>query len=157
FFGEAALERAIAELAHPGNILDTYILSEEIALAAAALFHGSVMGIPDDISTEELYELAVGLLAKSYMPGSIVITTGDQSTVCMIYIFDGKIVGVFSHEDGWVEPEYESALAYLRKTPDARVSASLFTVKTSAEIFDLTFSLTGLSQGYYRAYGEASS
>src|SRR5262249_43065642 len=135
----------------------TYILSEEIALAAAALFHGSIMGIPDDLSLEELYELAVGLLSKSYMPGTIVITTSDQSTVCMIYIFDGKIVGIFSHEDGWVEPEYECALKYLRETKDARISASLFSVKTSAEIFDLTFSLTGLGQGYYRAYGEATS
>src|SRR5271156_1534058 len=44
-FGEEAHREAMADLAHPENIVDAYLLSEEIVLAGASLFHGHVMKI----------------------------------------------------------------------------------------------------------------
>ncbi len=144
-FGEEALERAVADLAAPGNILDAYVLSEELVLAAAALFHGNVLNQSSYMSAEQTLEMASQHLLHSDMPGCIVISSADNLAACMVYMFGGKIVGVYSFKDGWVESTYETALHYLHRTPNACVMASKLTACNVQEVMDLTFSVTGLA------------
>ncbi len=144
-FGEEALERAVADLAAPGNILDAYVLSEELVLAAAALFHGNVLNQSNYMSAEQTLEMASQHLLHSDMPGCIVISSNDNLAACMMYMFGGKIVGVYSFKDGWVQPTYESALHYLHLTPNPTVMASKLTACNVKEVMDLTFSATGLA------------
>src|SRR5262249_29424567 len=64
--------------------------------------------------------------------------------VAIVYIFGGKIVGVFSHRDGWVATKYETAAKYISQTRNAKVFASMLSAKNTQEVQDLTFSLSGL-------------
>jgi hypothetical protein len=144
-FGEEALERAVADLAAPGNVLDAYVLSEELVLAAAALFHGHVLNQSSYMNAEQTLEMACQHLLHSDMPGCVVISSDDNLAACMVYMFGGKIVGVYSFKDGWVQPTYETALHYLQRTPNAHVMASKLTACNVQEVMDLTFSVTGLA------------
>lgn len=142
-FGQEAHRLSIAELAHPENILDTYLLSEELVLAGAALFHGLPLSIPRG-SAEDSFEWSSMQLTRSNTPGCIVINNAENLAVCMVYIFGGRIVGVYSFKRGWVEPSYEAALKHVLNTRGAAVVASGLTARNVEEVIALTFSLTGL-------------
>jgi hypothetical protein len=77
-------------------------------------------------------------------PGCIVINDQDNLPVAIVYIFGGKIVGVFSHRDGWVATKYETAAKYVSQTRGAKVFASMLSAQNTQEVQDLTFSLSGL-------------
>lgn len=150
---EDAHKAALADLAQPGNILDAYELPEELVLAAASLFNGDVMNIDTRLSSHEMFEQALHAIAESRLPGCIVINTMDEEMVCMIYVFDGKIIGVFSAKDGWVKPTYEVAVSYLKNAhKSTKVMASYLPVQNQQQAQSLGFSLTGLGDTKRRTF-----
>ncbi|HEY9714033.1 MAG TPA: hypothetical protein V6C72_11215, partial [Chroococcales cyanobacterium] len=77
--------------------------------------------------------------------GCIVINNGENLAVCMVYIFGGRIIGVYSFKRGWIEPSYEAALKHLLSTKGSSVMASGLFAENLQEVQALTFSLTGLA------------
>jgi len=142
-FGEEAHQRAMSELAKPDNIIDTYLLSEELVLAGGALFHGHQVehsgGTP-----EQCFESAVTHLMHSNSPGCVVINSANNEALCMVYVFRGHIIGVYSFSEGWVQSTYETALEYVVSSPNTKVMASALAASNIKEVENMTFSLTGL-------------
>lgn len=133
---------AMADLAMPGNILDAYELSEELVLAAASLFQGNVLDIDASGTSQERFEQGLNAIAQTRLPGCIVVNTADDEMVCMVYVYDGKIAGIFSAQHGWVSASYEVAISYLKSTKkEIRVNASYLPVE---DLDSIGFSLTGL-------------
>jgi hypothetical protein len=142
--GPEGHDRTLSDLTQPDNLLDAYLLSEEMVISSASLFHGVVLDPPTGHPEQKLEWTTNALLEKN-MPGVIVISTVDGLSVCMMYVFRSRIVGVYSFRDGWVESNYTSAVKYLLETPSANISASMLTSRNIEEVMDLTFSLTGLA------------
>lgn len=142
-FGQEAHQRAMSELAKPDNIIDTYLLSEELVLAGGALFHGHQVDAFGS-SPEQIFESAVTHLMHSNAPGCVVINSADNEALCMVYIFKGHIIGVYSFSSGWVLSTYEAALEYVVDSPNAQVMASALAARNIKEVENMTFSLTGL-------------
>jgi hypothetical protein len=147
-FGREAHEQALVDLAQPSNIVDAYLLSEEIVLAAASLFHGNVMKVTPNMPPVQVFIHAIKSLVASNSVGCVVISNSENFASCMVYIFAGKIVGVYSFAEGWLEPTLESGLDCLQALPDAKIMASAFTARNESEALSLTFSLTGLSENF---------
>lgn len=142
-FGEEAHRRAMSELAKPSNIIDTYLLSEELVLAGGALFHGHPVDHSGG-SSEQIFESVVTNLMHSNVPGCVVINSFNNEALCMVYIFRGQIIGVYSFNEGWVQSTYEKALEYVLSQPDTQVMASALAARNIKEVESMTFSLTGL-------------
>jgi hypothetical protein len=145
-FGEDAHREALVDLAHPENIVDAYLLSEDIVLAAASLFHGQVLKISPAIPAAQSYVSAIQNLASANSVGCVVISNQDSCAVCMVYVFSGRIVGVYSFADGWLPPTLEAGLEKIHLLPGAKIMASALTAKNECEAVRLTFSLTGLNE-----------
>jgi hypothetical protein len=143
-FGEQAYQHILADMSHRDNVLDAYILSEDIVLAAASLFHGEIFSARSGASSEEVFEAAHNCLTRAGKPGCIVINDQDKLPVAVVYVFGGKVVGVFSHKDGWVSTNYQTALKYVTQNRNASVFASMLSASNTQEVLALTFSLSGL-------------
>lgn len=144
-FGADALERAVADLGHPDSILDAYMLPEDLVLAAGALFHGNSLMFAPDLPVEQIFEASCENLMRSNMPGCIVVNNNQDMAVCMVYIFGGHIVGVYSFTEGWVETSFESGLKYVSQNRSGKVMASMLPCHNVDEVMQLSISLSGLA------------
>jgi len=142
-FGVQAYRKALAQLASPNNLMDTYLLTNELVLAAGSLFHGRHLTTSGTTGVER-FSCATETLLKSKLPGCVVISSNFSNTVCLVYVFFNQIIGVYSFRDGWVEPTYESALHYVEFTHGCRISATALAARNRQEARNLTFSLSGL-------------
>ncbi len=143
-FGQEAYSCILADVNHQNNAIDAYLLSEDLVLSAASLFNGEVFNAAANNNPEQVFETAHRGLVHSGMPGCIVIKSAESVPVAIIYLFGGKIIGVFSHKDGWVSNSYEKAWQYLTQSPGAKVSASMLAARNIEEVLKLSFSLSGL-------------
>jgi hypothetical protein len=150
-FGEEAHQRAMSELAKPSNIIDTYLLSEELVLAGGALFHGHPVEHAGG-TAEQIFESVVCNLMHSNVPGCVVINSENNEALCMVYIFKGQIIGVYSFSEGWIQSTYEAALAYVLSQPNPQVMASALAARNIKEVETMTFSLTGLGDRANQPY-----
>jgi hypothetical protein len=144
-FGQEAYSCVLADISHQSNAMEAYLLSEDLVLSAASLFNGDVFNADNSHSAEEIFESAHRGLVHSGMPGCIVVKSGEEVPAAIIYIFGGKIIGIFSSKEGWVSTSYEKALQYVHQTHGAKVSASMLAARDIDEVFKLSFSLSGLS------------
>jgi hypothetical protein len=142
---EDAHKEALADLASPGNILDAYELPEELVLASASLFNGEVLDTNYGNEPISCFEHAFRTLASTQRPGCIVVSTGADEMVCMVYLFEGKIIGVFSAKDGWLSPVIESTQRYLKAGAVLKIAASFLPIADRKQAMNLGFSLTGLA------------
>lgn len=143
---EDAHKQALADLASPGNILDAYELSEELVLAAASLFNGEVLDTNFGTEPISCFEQTLRTLSSTSLPGCILISTVDEEMLCMIYLYDGKIIGVFSAKEGWLSASVESVQKHLTPGRLLRISASYLPVSDRKQATNLGFSLTGLTE-----------
>lgn len=143
-FGQPGYDHILADMTHRDNILDAYILSEDLVLAAASMFHGEVFHAREDVTADEIFEAAYSGLVQKAKPGCIVINDQEDLPVAIVYLFSGKIVGVYSHKDGWVSANYEAAAKYLAKARGGKVFAAMLSANSVQEVEQLTFSLSGL-------------
>lgn len=150
FLQHDAHRRALADLATPGNVLDAYELPEELVLAACSMFNGQVLKIDMQQESTDMMDQALRTIAETRLPGCVVVNTIDDEMVCMVYVFDGKIIGVFSSQDGWVKPSYDAAMKYTRCKRPTKVVASCLPTADREQAETLGFSLTGLSDMVYR-------
>lgn len=146
--GYDAFDQFQDDLSVPESIVDTYILPEELALAAGSLFHGDVYHQPADAFSLQTFQFVHKNLVKTQMPGCVVIKRmGSDEVLSFIYMFGGRMVGIFSFADGWLENTYEKAAELIDGPTSTIVSASKLDANNVEEVHDLTFSLTGIDRG----------
>lgn len=139
-----ALKHIYADLAAPGNVLDAYELPEQLVLAAASLFEGQLVQVDRQQKASDMMDQALRTIAETKSPGCAVLSTSDDDMVCVVYLQDGKIIGVFSAKDGWVKPSYEAAIAYASKSERGSVKAAFMPARQQQNA-EIGFSLTGLA------------
>jgi hypothetical protein len=144
-FGKQAFTHILADMSDRHNGVDAYMLSEELVIAAASLFHGEVFNGRPGAGGEEVFESAYNYMTYTGMPGCIVISGEQNASVATVYVTAGKIVGVYSQKDGWVSTRYETAAKYVTKA--TKVTASMISVGSMEELNALSFSLSGLTDG----------
>jgi hypothetical protein len=134
----------LTDLATPGNVLDAYQLPEDLVLAAAALFHGQVLDLNRLHQPKQILDAAIQQITAFGLPGCVVVSTPANEMVSMVYIAGGRILGVYSSVDGWVEPTAQAAARYLNSLSSAQVVASILAIRSLDDIARVGFSLTGL-------------
>ncbi len=140
YLHEDAHKCALGDLAAPGNMLDAYELPEDLVLAAASLFYGETLDTNYGQSLETSFDYALSALQRSGMPGCVVVNSTEEETICIVYVANGRIVGVFSASDGWTHGTPESAKRYLRGG-HCKIHAAILPMVDQR---NLGFSLTGL-------------
>ena len=143
-FNHKAFDHAIRDLASPGSKLSLYILSDEVVVAAAALFHGEVMELPKGQGNAASFDAAVDNLLQAKKPGVIVLEHTADLSVCMVYLFDGKIAAVYSDKEGRLDTSRSTVKAYLSRHSNTEVCACILPVAKGQNSFDYAFSLSGL-------------
>lgn len=144
-FGEAAYRNAISDLAGPERSLEGYHLQEDLAIATASLFHGHVLEVPEQAAATEIFDLTYGYLVESKLPGCIVLSSADEQTVYMIYLFEGRTIGIYSVRDGWQDSLYEGIKVDLEHGHLVKAQACTLTARDVSEVLKYTFSLSGLA------------
>jgi hypothetical protein len=121
-----------------------YSLDEDLVIAAAALFHGKTIEISEHADPIHIFNFAHDSLVQFNMPGSVSIVGEGDLSVCMVYIFGGKIVGVYSDKAGWTEPTYASVRSHLTNNPGVRVRACMLPARNTHEVNQLTFNVSDI-------------
>ncbi len=147
--GADAFQPFIDDLSLQDSLVDTYILPEDLALAAASLFHGEVFHQPANLSAGETFEYVHRNLSCTGMPGCVVIKRlGSDEVLAFVYMFGGKVAGVFTFADGWLKNTYEQASDLVYQNVTALVSASKLNACNVQEVFELSFGLTGIDRSF---------
>ncbi len=142
---EEAYDHILADLSNPGNVLDAYELPEQLVLAAASLFEGQMVQVDTQQKAEDAMDQALRAVAESKLPGCAVLSSANDAMVCVVYLLDGKIIGLFSAKDGWVKPSYEAAMEVAKKNPRMKVKAAYLPMTAKQQNGEMGFSLTGLA------------
>ena len=140
YLQEDAHKCAMSDLATPGNLLDAYELPEDLVLSAASLFYGETLDINLGQSIEATFESAFNSLQRSGMPGCVVVNTYNEETICIVYIAQGRIVGIFCAAEGWTHGSIDSLKRYLRGR-ECKVHAAILPVTDPRSV---GFSLSGI-------------
>lgn len=156
-FGAKAFEQLCADMTHHENSFDVYTLDHRVALAAGATFHGNVQqNVTDYPTAEQRFRHEFEMLAASNQPGTIAIVSHDNLPACLVYVFDGEIVGAFAYQQGWLPSDLQTTLALLRSDPKAQILVSKLPINDETEARTLTFSPTGLSERNPRRWQQYS-
>jgi len=146
-FGQEAYQEAVIDLAQPRTLIDAYLLSEELVLAAAALFQGNTNVVQPTLPAEKLYCNTVNDLIAKRVVGCVVTNNNEGLAKCITYLFAGKIVGVYSFAKGYLVPILESGSGHSKNSPDDEIMISTLSAANEQEALNTTFSLTGLTDG----------
>jgi hypothetical protein len=143
-YGKPAFENIMDDLLAPSNVIDAYPLSDELVLASASLFHGGLNELFDGAHALQIYPNCARMMLNNRRTGCIVINSDDDSTVCITYIFEGRIVGVYSFSQGWLTKTVAAALDCIESRVNVSIALSVLPVETEFA-GALTESLTGLN------------
>lgn len=142
-FGKQAYDQMLAEMA-PDSTIEASPLDESLVLAAGSLFHSQPVNPPPNHPVLSTFNSTYNQLVQSSKPGSIVIIDEARFPVVTVYLFNGQVVGVFSHSTGWLSSSYEAALQCLRRVENATIFASQLTARDVQDVLPLTFGLSRL-------------
>jgi len=143
--GQEAYQKLTAEMLAGDVIVDAYKIDDKTAIAASAMFHGETFAAPSTMKPSEIFHFSLNHLLESKMPGTIIITE-QEATKAVLYTFKGKIHGLFSFQDGWLEPIQQEAEKILQNSANYSVQASKLLCANIFELKEFTFSMTGLAE-----------
>jgi hypothetical protein len=144
--GQDAYTHMTAEMLLGDILVDAYKIDDKTAIAASSMFHGELFSAPSTMKSAEVFHFSLKHLLDSKMPGTILINEHD-ATKAVLYTFKGKIHGLFSFQDGWLEPTIEEAEKVLLNSSNYSVQASKLLCANIFELKEFTFSMTGLGEG----------
>jgi hypothetical protein len=143
--GQEAFDQAKQQMLSSDTIVDTYKIDDKTAIAASSIFHGELYDPQCMMSAQDVLQYSLAHLLECNAPGTVIINEGDGAKA-VIYTFKGKIHGIFSFKEGWLEPTAERAQALVEGVFNATVSASKLRLCNIWELKPFTFSLTGLEE-----------
>jgi hypothetical protein len=143
--GQDAYTKMTAEMLAGEVIVDAYKIDDKTAIAASAMFHGELFSAPSTMKPVEIFHFSLTHLLDSKMPGTIIINE-NEATKAVLYTFKGKIHGLFSFAEGWLEPTVEAAEKVLQNSANYSVQASKLLCANIFELKEFTFSMTGLAE-----------
>jgi hypothetical protein len=144
-FGKPAYEQMLAEMS-PDSMIQACALDERLVLAAGSLFHSEAIKLPANSSLLSNFTSAYNQLVQGGRPGNIVVNDENGFTVVTVYFFNGELIGVYSHIDGWLSTSYEAAVRCVRQLETGKVFASRLYAKDMQQVLPLTFALSRLGE-----------
>ena len=141
--GKDAYIRMKAEMLLGDVIVDAYKIDDKTAIAASSMFHGELFSAPSTMKQADVFHFSLQHLLDTKMPGTILINEHD-ATKAVLYTFKGKIHGLFSFTDGWLDPTIETAEDLLKNSSNFSIQASKLLCANIFELKQFTFSTTGL-------------
>ena len=142
-YGKKAFENIMSDILVPNNVIDAYPLSDELVLASASLFHGGLNDVFDGAPALQIYPNCARMMLNNHRTGTIVASGSDDSAICVTYIYEGKIIGVYSFAQGWLTKTQAAALDCIESNAEANLALSVLPVECEFASA-LTESLTGL-------------
>ncbi len=144
-FGQDAFASARIDLLQQQAEFSVHSLSEETALAAAAFFEGHQQDQPKSAPVQDFFAKSSEQINSKKAPGCFVVRDNAKNASSVIYFFGGNIIGIFSYEKGWLKDNrFETAVKTVSEKKGFTTSAYLLPAWSMKEIYDLTFSLTGV-------------
>ncbi|MFN8654736.1 MAG: hypothetical protein U0105_00210 [Candidatus Obscuribacterales bacterium] len=137
---------AVDDLATGGNLVDLYPLPDDLALATAALFHGTVLPPPPKVKANWQFDWALAKVCAAGKPGCVVIGASPAEMAAVVYASQGRIIGVYNEATGWMQPKPESAHNIIKGASfPVQISACVLMDDDFESLTRLSFSLTGLA------------
>jgi hypothetical protein len=144
-FGRAAFANAQIDLLQQQAEFSVHSLSEETALSAAAFFEGHQQDQPKSAPIQDFFAKSSDQINSRKAPGCFVVRDNAKNASSVVYFFGGKIIGIFSYEKGWLKDNrFETAVKTVSEKKGFTTAAYLLSAWSMQEIYDLTFSLTGV-------------
>jgi hypothetical protein len=145
-FGKRAYEQMMSEITHSGNVFDSYLLSDELVLAAGSMFHGEGFNATRGRSAVSALKYVVQQFEESSTPGTIALVDTADRPVCLVYFSNHQVIGIYSFLEAIDMQDMNTLVAYLKENPGTQVLASMLNLADYNLLRDLTFSLSGLSE-----------
>jgi hypothetical protein len=145
-FGKGAYEQLMAEITHNGNIFDSYVLSDNMVLAAGSMFHGEVFNATKGRSAASALKYVVQQFEACETPGAIALVDSSDRPVCLVYFANHEVIGIYSFLEEINMHDMASLVEYLKINPGTQVLASMLNLSAYNLPNDLTFSLSGLNE-----------
>lgn len=142
--GEPALNEAMADLAQIDSCMDAYYLDDDLAIAAAAIFHGEKNTIEGSTASARFLNARTSFIDTN-STGTIVLKNTDGEFVAVLYLSKGALKGVFSFKNGWLRTSYEEMRAILRDG-SIIVESYQMTRKEHTQLHELAVPLSNLEQ-----------
>jgi hypothetical protein len=157
-FGQEAFAHLVADLSARDVAVSSFYIPENIALAAAAMFHGGKFVATHVNKPVMALEVCIDLIDKSQGPGSVVVLDEKEDPVYLLYVSQGKLVSVNAlaknaPRDRKVKDK-ESLVKYLEAHPTSQLMANSVSFRHYNLSDDLTFGLNPLKN--YTSYKEQS-
>lgn len=144
-FGRSAFVAAQIDLLQQQAEFSLHALTEESALASAAYFEGHQQDQPQNSPVQDFFRRASGEINARKAPGCFVVRDNENNATAVIYFHGGKIVGIFSYEKGWLKDnKLDTAIKTVSDKRSATTAAYMLNALSLHQIYDLTFSLTGV-------------
>jgi hypothetical protein len=144
-FGKNAYQQLMTEITHMGNVFDSYLLNDRLALAAGSMFHGELFNATRERSPVNALRFVIEQFETCETPGSVALIDEFERPVCLIYFSNHEILGLYSFLDEIKVQDVNTLVEYLKTHPRTKVMASMLNLADYNLLRDLTFSLSGLS------------
>lgn len=142
---QKAYAKVCGDLTEPDSSVRAHLLEEGLVIAAAALFHGHPFELENNLPIGDVFTAYMQALMKVNMPGCLVVSNPNHLVVCLAYVFAGRLVGLYSARAGWLPPVVSLAIEQVKQFPEGTVTGSMLQARNVNEVFELTFSLSGLA------------
>ncbi|HEY9678718.1 MAG TPA: hypothetical protein V6C76_11960 [Drouetiella sp.] len=153
FFGLEAFNHAQVDLFNHQAEFTVHALDEETALASAAFFEGEKQDQPEHSKIQDFFSRTSQKINAQNAPGCFVVRDNEKNTYCIVYFYGGKIIGIFSYEKGWMKDNrFETALKAVTTSKGDKTSVYILPAQSLEEIYDTTFSLTGVADNEWERY-----
>jgi len=129
-------------LSDPDTVVSAYALPESLVIATGALFHGQFQEIQQKGGANEAFHNCFRMMTESNMPGCIMISDANNVAILSVYMFAGKVVGLYSGKEGWLPASAQDVFQRIASHPGAKVKSAVLQMLTMDDVFNLTASLS---------------
>jgi hypothetical protein len=143
-FGKEAFEKVTAEITHPGNILDGYLLPEDIALACGSMFHGKLENDTINSAPTKSLHSILEKFDRGNASGSVALLDHRHRPLYLSYFARRKFIGSQSLCNETAPDSLTSIIRHLRDDPESLVLGSMLNLERSNPVTEVTFSLFSL-------------
>lgn len=142
--GQAALNEAMADLAQIDTCMDAYYLEDDLAIAAAAIFHGEQSTLEGNTASSRFLQARTSFVDTN-STGTIVLKNLEGEFLGALYLSKGALKGVYSFKDGWLRNSYEEVRQILRDS-SVVVESYHMTRREHSMLHEMAIPLSNLEQ-----------
>jgi hypothetical protein len=143
-FHQEAYSLALKDLFDQETEVIAHIFSEPLAAATAALFHGQFGVSSEQKVGENAFTEYYQKVTDAKIPGCILVRDKEQLTVFAAYIYNGKMVALYSGTEGWLPATVQVALQKMSQRGEVTVTSAVLKIDDISEVNELTFALSGI-------------